>query len=394
MAGTQSQTILHKNNDQDGTMTERRMEIVYRPTWAQVDLEAIRHNFRQIRRLFPQKKIIAVVKADAYGHGIKAVARLLDKEQVDVFGVANVCEGIQVRRLGIQRPILIMESLLAPCQEAIVRYNLTPSICTLAFARLLNRYAEKKNRIIDVHIKVDTGMGRLGVWYEEALAFVRQVFLLPHLRTTGLYTHFPSADSDTLFTKRQIRALTRLVGKLDGQGLVIPNIHEANSMGLIGYQTNFNLARPGLMLYGLSPKPRGRFKIPLKPALSVKSTIVFCKEIAKGRSISYGRTFIAPRRMTIATLPIGYNDGYMRCLSNKSFCLVGGQRCRVLGRVTMDQLMIDVSRVKNLRLGMEAVLLGRQGKISVSADDLARWAKTVNYEIVCSLGNRLPRVYQ
>jgi len=149
-----------------------------------------------------------------------------------------------------------------------------------------------------------------------------------------------------------------------------------------------------LMLYGLSPKPGVRLKIQLKPALSVKSKIVFLKELAKGRGISYGRTFVASRKMTVATLPIGYNDGYLRCLSNKSFCLVGGKRCRVVGRVTMDQLMVDVSQVKNVFLGMEVILLGRQGKKSVTADDLARWAGTINYEISCSLGNRLPRVYK
>jgi len=374
--------------------SDEKKNIVYRPTWAEVDLQATRHNFRQIRRLYPQKKIIAVVKADAYGHGMKAVAGLLDKEKVDVFGVANVLEAIQLRRQGIRQPILVFESLLSPCEETIVRYNLIPSICTLEFAEGLNRYAQKKRRIIDVHIKVDTGMGRLGVWHKDASDFVHRVSQLYHLRITGLYTHFPSADSDVLFTRRQMRELTELIQKLDRQGLVVPDIHQANSMGLIGYPSNLNLARPGLMLYGLSPKPGVRSKIQLKPALSVKSKIVFLKELAKGRGISYGRTFVASRKMTIATLPIGYNDGYPRCLSNKSFCLVGGKRCRVVGRVTMDQLMVDVSQVKNVFLGMEVVLLGRQGRVSVTADDLARWAGTINYEIVCSLGNRLPRIYK
>jgi len=373
---------------------DEKMNIVYRPTWAEVDLEAIRHNFRQIKRFFPKMKIVAVVKADAYGHGLKAVAGLLDEEKVDVFGVSNVLEGIQLRQQGIRRPVLVFESLLSPCEETIVRYNLIPSICTLEFAEGLNRYAQKKRKIIDVHIKVDTGMGRLGVWHKDALAFVHRVSQLYHLRITGLYTHFPSADSNVLFTRRQMRELTKLIQKLDRQGLVVPDIHQANSMGLIGYPSNLNLARPGLMLYGLSPKPGVRLKIQLKPALSVKSKIVFLKELAKGRSISYGRTFVASRKMTVATLPIGYNDGYLRCLSNKSFCLVGGKRCRVVGRVTMDQLMVDVSQVKNVFLGMEVILLGRQGKSSVTADDLARWAGTINYEIACVLGNRLPRVYK
>jgi len=373
---------------------DEKMNIVYRPTWAEVDLEAIRYNFRQVRRFYPQKKIIAVVKADAYGHGMNEVACLLDKEQVDIFGVSNVNEGIQLRRLGLRRPILIFESLLSPCEEAILKHNLIPSICTLEFARVLNLYARKKNKVVDVHIKVDTGMGRLGVWYEDALAFVRQVSQLYHLRITGLYTHFSSADSDPGFTRGQMIELKKLIKKLDCEGLVVPYIHQANSMGLIGYSSDFNSARPGLMLYGLSPKPGARLKIKLKPALSVKSKIVFLKRIAKGRSISYGRTFIAPRTMTVATLPIGYNDGYLRCLSNKSFCLVGGKRCPVVGRVTMDQMMIDVSAVKNVSLGMDVVLLGRQGKQNVSASDLAQWADTINYEIACSLGNRLPRIYK
>ncbi len=367
---------------------------LYRPTWAEVDLSAIQCNFRQIKKFFPAVRVIAVVKADAYGHGMREVARLLDQEEVDAFGVSNIHEGILLREQKIKRPILIFQSTLPPCERMIVKYGLTPTICQIDFAKTLNAYARTKKRQIPIHIKVDTGMGRLGVWYGQAVDFIKEVSHLEYLHTQAIYTHFPSADCDRDFTQNQIREFSQLRKRLEKEGLPIPYVHVANSMGIMGYQTQLDFVRPGIILYGLSPKPGARFKMKLKPALTVKSMVVFLKRIAKGRSVSYGRTFIADKDLLIATIPVGYNDGYWRCLSNKAFVLVGGRRCPVVGRVTMDQLMIDVTNVKNVRLGTEVVLLGRQGKQEISADELAALANTINYEIVCCLGNRLPRVYK
>ena len=378
-------------------------------TWAEINLKAIDHNIKEILRLAQRNRfalptrrgkrkmavdVLAIVKADAYGHGMEEVALRLNRCGVNHFAVSDVAEGVELRKLGIKKPILLLENSLPESILTILSYNLTPTICTLEFAKALNQYAKKKNKRIPVHINVDTGMGRLGVWYEEAFNFIKEIFLLRHLTIVGIYTHFPSADSDREFTLGQIKKLYELVVKLDRQGLVIPFVHASNSMGLAGYKTDvLNLVRPGLMLYGLYPDVTAKKSIFLKPAMSVKSRIIFIKKLAKGRSVSYGRTFVAPKDMVVATIPIGYSDGYLRGLSNKSAVLVSGVRCPVIGRVTMDQIVIDVSKVSQVKLGMEVTILGKEKNQTISADDLALLTQTINYEIVCQLGNRLPRIY-
>ncbi len=371
-------------------------------TWAEIDLNAIRHNFRVLRKLAPpsaglagKTKILTVIKADAYGHGMLPIAKLLVQEKVDFIGLSNLNEGITLRKAGIKIPILLFETTLAEQAKDIIDYRLTPTVCTHELAAALNHYAQKRKCVVDIHVKVDTGMGRLGVWHEEALGFIKKLSRLRNLRIQGICTHFPSADTDRAFTQKQIQQLSTLVGQLKRSDSNILYVHAANSMGLVGYKAQIlNLARPGLMLYGLYPRPGLEKKVNLRPAMSVHSKIIFLKRIEKGRSISYGRTFIAPRPMTVATLPIGYGDGYLRGLSGKADVLVGGRRCPVLGRVTMDQIVVDVSKVRNPRLGMPVVILGRQGKEEVCAYELAQLAHTINYEIVCSLGGRLPRVYK
>lgn len=376
-------------------------------TYAEINLKAIRHNLRQIRHLACQNKfslpyrgnfksvdILAVVKADAYGHGMKEVAGLLAKEGVNFFAVSDVVEGIYLRKAGIKKKILLLESNLPSEAQWISDYDLIPTVCSLESAIAFEQYAKKAKRNISIHVKVDTGMGRFGVWHTQAFSFIRKLFDFKHLIIQGIYTHFPVADSDQEFTERQIEYLYGLVTGLDKKGLVIPTIHAANSMGLAGYKTHIlNLVRPGLMLYGLYPKDSLKRKLHLKPALSVKSKVIFLKNIEKGRSISYGRTFIAKKKMKVATIPIGYSDGYLRCFSNKSSVLIEGKHCPILGRVTMDQIVVDVSSLKDLRLAADVVILGTQGKETITADELAQYADTINYEIVCFLGNRLPRRY-
>ena len=365
-------------------------------SWAEVDLGAIRHNFQQLKKIAGKGiKILSVVKADAYGHGMVPVARVLNQEKTDFFGVADTSEGITLRQNGIKKPILIFENALPSYVPEIIRYNLTATVCALSLAAALNRLAKKAGKKVKVHIKIDTGMGRLGVWHQDALEFVAAVNQLTNLTLEGIYTHFPVADTDRSFTLNQIKLFLGFVSQLKKCGVVVPFIHAANSAGLIDYPTKgFNLVRPGLSLYGMYPHPRLKLKIKLKPALSVKSRIMFIKKIRKGRSVSYGRTFISTAPMTIATIPVGYNDGYFRYLSNTSHVLVEGISCPVVGRVTMDQLMVDVSKVKLVKEGMEVALLGRQKNSAISAEGLAEMAHTINYEISCSLGNRLPRVYK
>jgi alanine racemase len=338
--------------------------------------------------------ILPVIKADAYGHGMKEMAHELLKAGVHCFGVSDVAEGITLRQQGIKKSILLFESPLINAVPLIVDYHLTPTVCSLDLAKALNLYAQKKKKRVAIHIKIDTGMGRLGIWHQEAEEFIRRVFELRHVVVYGIYTHFPVADTNRAFTKKQIDILYRLVTALDKKGMVIPYIHAANSMGLMGYQTHvLNFVRPGLMLYGLYPDAALKKKIPLKAVLSVRSVVIFVKAIQKGRGVSYGRTFIAQRDMKAAIIPIGYSDGYFRNLSSKASVLIQGKRCPILGRVTMDQIIVDVSHLKNIKPGEEVVVLGQQGREEISADELAQLSGTINYEIVCSLGNRLPRVY-
>lgn len=384
----------------------------YHPTWAEIDLEAIRHNYEEIKRLAVQQfdprplkiparrrglypQILPVIKADAYGHGMKEIADLLDRLGVNIFCVSDLEEGIILRKQRILKPILLLESTLPALAKDIVDHNLTPTVVTWDLALALNRYAKLKKKIINVHVYVDTGMGRLGIPYSQARSFIDRLMRLSNVQVEGVYTHFPVADTNVHFTREQIRKLYQLVHYFDQQGKIILYVHATNSMGIVGYKHHiFNLARPGLMLYGLYPTTKLRYKIKLKPAMQVRSRVIFIKKIASGTGISYGHTFVAKKNITIATLPIGYQDGYLRYLSNKSYVLIAGKRCSVVGRVTMDQIMVDVSKVKNVKIGMEAVILGKQGKEEVSADTLAKLADTISYEVICSLGNRLPRVYK
>ncbi|VAX35607.1 Alanine racemase [hydrothermal vent metagenome] len=381
-------------------------------TYVEIDLRAIAYNVKQLQKIAgknkfclpsrpPSKKskiateVLAVIKADAYGHGSEHISPLLEGVGVNFFGVSDITEGKQLRYCGIKKSILLFESTIPSQVKEIVDYQLMPTVCTLDMAKALNRYAKSIKKQVDIHIKVDTGMGRLGVWHQEAFDFIRQVYKCSRLRIMGIFTHFPSADTDRRFTQKQIQFLYELVARLDKTGLVIPYIHAANSMGLTGYQTHvLNLARPGLMLYGLYPHSSLVKAIKLKPAMRVKSLVILVKDIKKGQSVSYGRTFFTKKNMKIAVIPIGYNDGFFRALSNKAEVLIDGQRCRIVGRVTMDQIMVDVTDVLSIKIGSPVVIIGKQKKEYISADELAKHAGTINYEIVCALGNHLMRVYK
>jgi alanine racemase len=373
-------------------------------TVAHVDLSAIRHNFLSLQRLAhkhmvagPQKhmELISVVKADAYGHGMLEVARTIDECGGKFFGVSNVHEGALLREAGFKQEVLVFETTLPELAQPIVDNDLTPTICTIELASALHRYAKSLRKKINVHVKIDTAMGRLGIPLEGSLDFIDNLRSLSHLNLQGIYTHFPSADTNESLTLRQIRSFMNLIAELEKRGQEFKYVHAANSIGFVGYKNVFfNLARPGLMLYGLYPTESSRSKIHLKPALSVSSKIIFLKNISKGQGVSYGQSFVAPADMTVAVLPIGYNDGYSRALSNKACVVIDGERCPVVGRVTMDQIVVDVTRVKAPRLGMPVVLLGEGKNASVTADELAEWSQTINYEVVCNLGNRLARVYK
>lgn len=369
-----------------------KKNIGYRPTWAEVNLKNLCHNFKEVKRLVSSDtKIMACVKADAYGHGIIPVSKKLESLGVDCLGVASIDEGIALRKAGLKSRILVLGLILKEDIQPLFKYRITPAVCADELVKALNNAACSKKSPIAVHIKVDTGMGRIGVLYNQALHFIRRVQRLKFIRIQGIFTHFPLADADDDFTRNQIRKMNLTLSKLKKEGINIPIVHTANSMGAIGYQdSHFNMVRPGLVLYGLYPKDN--LDIKLKPVLSLKTKVIYVKRVPKGYGISYGHTYITRRESTIVTLPIGYGDGYPRNLSNKAPVLIQGRRFKISGRVCMDQIMVDVGDYK-VRVGDEAALIGSQGKYRVTAEELAKLSGTISYEIACGLGSRIPRVY-
>jgi len=374
------------------------------PTWCDIDLKALAYNFEQLQKLATKNMshpagIMPVIKAEAYGHGMLRVAEALSECGCKYWGVSNATEGMALRAAEFKQKILLFESTLVSEAKDIVEYKLTPTVCGLDMAHALDHSAHQTGIQIPVHIKIDTGMGRLGVNEDQALDFVESLKKkCPNLILEGIYTHFPLADSDRDFTLGQMRRFRDIVYLLENQFITFTYVHAGNSMGLGDYKSDlFNLARPGIMLYGIYPLEDLKKKVHLKPVMSVKARIIFVQTIAKGRGISYGHTFKAKDDITVAVLPIGYSNGYLRSLSNKAFVLVEGVRCPVVGRVTMDQIIVDVTAAtlsgRIPKIGDEAVIMGEQKGASVTVDEIAQWADTISYEILCSLGNRLARVY-
>ena len=365
----------------------------YRPTWAEINLNNIAYNINSIRKFIsPQTQILAIVKADAYGHGIIPVSKKLVSLGINYLGVAALDEAIILRKAGIKCDILILGGIFPQDAEIVIKYNLSQALFSRELAYALNLAASKKKKKARVHIKVDTGMGRLGIWHTDAFSFINQLRKMKFLNIEGVFTHLSSADTDSKFSEGQINTFTALLHKLEASGIQIPLKHAANSLGLLDFRdSHFNLVRPGIIIYGLYPKDNTL--IELKPVLSLKTKIVFLKNTPGGRSISYGRAYITKKNTVIATLPIGYGDGYPRALSNKAEVLVRGMKARVVGRVCMDQIMIDVGHINNVKVKDVVTLIGKAGNNIITAGDLAVLANTICYEIVCGIGSRVPRVY-
>jgi len=369
--------------------------LFYRPTWVEIDLKAIAENYLRLRQRVPSgTKIMVAVKANAYGHGIVEVSKKLAACGVDYLGVACVDEALTLRKSSCRTPILNLGAFLKGDIDTMVENDITATVADFDLAVCLDARARRLKKKAKVHVKVDTGMGRLGVWHKEADDFILKLCMLKNLSVEGLYTHFPVADSDEDFTQSQISVFCALVDKLEIRGVRIPLKHSANSMAVVGFKgAHFNLVRPGLAIYGLHPKDELVGKIDLKPVLSFKTKVVFLKDVGKGRSVSYGRTHITRQDTMIATLPVGYGDGYNRLLSNKGKVLIHGQFCPVVGVVCMDQTMVDVRHVKNVKLEDEVVLMGFQGNHCIRVEDVARLCHTIPYEVVCWISPRVPRVY-
>jgi len=367
-----------------------------RPTIAEIDLQAIRDNLRQVRQLLaPSTYIMAVVKANAYGHGMIKVSKAALGAGAHFLGVAFPEEGAELREAGFDVPIFVLTLALPEQTKIFIDYNLIATVCDLENANLLAKLAREKSSEVSIMVKIDTGMGRLGWRVEEAADFIGKIISIPGLKLQGIFTHLAKAeDKDQTFTHHQVQRLTAVADWAQRIGLVFPFISAANSAGIVNMAAgHFNLVRPGIVLYGLPPASNFEVPFSLQPAMKLKTKVAFIKEVPAGTPIGYGGTYVTPRKTFVATLPVGYADGYSRHLSNKAEVLIGGKRRKVIGNVCMDQIMVDVGPAGDVRMGDEVVLFGRQGAEEITVTELADLAGTINYELVGAISSRVPRVY-
>jgi len=368
--------------------------------WVEVDLRALRTNLAWLRhRVGPDRRIITVVKADAYGHGLRQTAALLMQSGTDVFGVATPTEARVVRQVGSGWPVLLLGAALPDEIAGLVRDGVMATLSTWDEARQFSRVAAAMGRRARVHLKVDTGMGRLGVPAAGALALLRRLRRLPALEVCGLYTHFSSAEDDVEFTGQQARLFRNTLGSALAAGWHFEYVPAANTAGLLHESgAFFNTVRPGLLVYGVVPPGRRRggseMRRQLQPALSWHARVSLVKDVPRGTPLSYGRSYVAARQMRVAVITVGYGDGYMRSASNRSSVLIGGRRCPTVGRVTMDQILVDVTRAGKVQAGDEAVLIGRQDGGTIGAGELAAWSDTVPWEVLTSISYRVTRIYR
>ena len=375
----------------------------YSRVYAKIDLDAVCHNLVEIRRLLrPDTRIIAVVKTDGYGHGAVEIATAIEKEQcIAGFATATAEEALKLRRSGIRKPVLILGHVFAEHYEKLVQEEIRPAIFTLEAAKKLSDAAVLAGRDAVIHIKVDTGMSRIGMRAaKESARMIAQIQALPHRIIEGIFTHFACADeADETFTKAQLAQFEQFVAQLEADGIHIPYRHCSNSAAVISCpDAHMDLVRAGIILYGLWPSDEikaqaAERQIRLWAALELKSHVAYVKDLEAGRRISYGGTYTTARPSKIATIPVGYGDGYPRSLSDKGYVLIHGRRAPILGRICMDQFMVDVTDAADVREGDEVTLAGVDGAKNLSLEELGALSGRFNYEFACCLGKRIPRIY-
>lgn len=378
--------------------------LAHRPTWAEINLAALASNFQIIKeRVGPDVNVMAVVKANAYGHGAVDCARRLESEGADWFGVALPEEGIELRNAGIDKPILCLAGFWDGQASACLQHQLVPAVYRLDMIEAFDRAARERGIVADVHVKIDTGMGRLGVRFDEVSEFALALKSFTNIRVDGLMTHFAAADEPScgLLTKDQIQRFENALAAFREHGHQPTFRHLANSAGIFGQPAAFgksggNMVRPGGVLYGLwrdilAPADRD---VNLQPVMSLHSRIVLLKWVPPGETVGYGCTFEASRKTLVATIPIGYDDGYARGLSNRGHAIIRGVYATVIGRISMDLTLIDVTNVPGVHLDDEVILMGRDAELTVTAEYLAKTAGTLSYEVTCGIGERVPRIYR
>jgi alanine racemase len=361
------------------------MQKLLGPTWVEVNLDAIAQNIKNIKKLIGEKKeLMAVVKGNAYGHDILEVSPVVLENGATRLAVARLEEAIFLRKAGITVPILVLGLPLKQQTEFLVSYDITPAVCEFEIIEKLSESAVQMNKMTKIHLKVDTGMGRIGIFPYDVLRFIKRMKALKNVEIEGIFTHFSVADEkDKFYTEEQFRKFIEILTILEKEGIKIPIKHVGNSATLLDLPHMWlDMVRPGIAIYGLYPSKEVKKTINLIPAQQFKTKIVFIKELPLGESISYGRTYITKRRMRVASLPVGYADGYNRLLSNQGEVLVRGQRVPIIGRVCMDQCMIDVTNLTQVEIGDEVVLWGRQGEEMITVEEIAQKIRTINYEIV------------
>jgi alanine racemase len=364
-------------------------------SWVEVDLDHFTHNWDEMKRLVgPDCRIMQVVKADAYGHGALEIAHVALKNGAACLGVANADEGVQLRVSGIDAPIIILSPSPDSEINPIIKYNLIPSVSDIGFARELQRRFKKIAMRAPIHIEVDTGMGRGGTIHYEAFDMIKQILAFPNIIIEGIFTHLAASEVMIEYNQRQWHLFKELLDRLADHHIDIPVKHMSNSGAILNYpQFNLDMVRPGIMSYGIYPSPETRDKARLTPVMSFKTRIVLIKEFPEGYSIGYNRTYITYKPTRIATIPVGYGDGYGVILSNQGEVLLRGTRAPIVGRVSMDMCTINVTHIPDCRVGDEVVMMGRQGDACITANEIADRTKTISYEILCALGKRAPRIF-
>ncbi len=380
------------------------MDHFLKRTWAQIDLDAIKHNYLQVRKsVSNDTMILCVIKADAYGHGAVALASEYERLGADWFAVSNLEEAFQLRNNGIKKPILILGYTPADMAYELSKFNISQAVFSENYARQLSEFAKKNNVNIKIHLKVDTGMSRIGFIFKDkqqdqsTIEKLVEVCHFDNLITEGIFTHFSVADEDGKSietTKKQFESFNYICEKLKDNNINIKIRHCSNSGGILNYpQTNLDMVRAGIILYGLFPSDYTRGKLDLIPAMSLKTVVSQVKTVPKGTAVGYGGTYITPHETKIATVPIGYADGYLRALSGKAEMLVNGKRASVIGRICMDQLMLDITGIDNVKENTIVTVFGKEKDEEIRIEDLANIIGTINYELLCLLSKRIPRIY-